>query len=91
MRRVCGWERAQEVPDETIFSRAFAEFAQSERPQRVHAALIARTQAERLVGHISRDATVIEAREKPQPKPSGAAAAPRYRRRKKGEPQDPSR
>jgi len=91
MRRVCGWERAQEVPDETIFSRAFAEFAQSELPQRVHAALIARTQAERLVGHISRDATAIEAREKPQPKPkpSGAAAPPRYRRRKKGEPKRP--
>jgi len=91
MRRVCGWERAQEVPDETIFSRAFAEFAQSELPQRVHAALIARTQAERLVGHISRDATAIEAREKPQPKPkpSGTAAPPRYRRRKKGEPKRP--
>ncbi len=85
LRRVCGWERAGEIPDETIFSRAFAEFAQSELPQRVHAALIARTQAPRLVGHISRDATAIEAREKPQPKPKVATPAPRYRRRKKGE------
>jgi len=88
MRRVCGWERAAEVPDETIFSRAFAEFAQSELPQRVHEALIVRTQAERLVGHISRDSTAIEARQKAQPKPMVAATrpAPRFRRRKKGEP-----
>lgn len=91
MRRMCGWETAAAVPDETIFSRAFAELARSEMPQRVHTALIARTQAERLVGHISRDATAIEAREKPQPKPKAAtpAPAPRYRRRKKGEPKRP--
>jgi hypothetical protein len=91
MRRVCGWEAAAAVPDETIFSRAFAEFAQSELPQRVHAALITRTQAERLVGHISRDATAIEVREKPEPKPAVAArpAAPRPPRRKRGEPKRP--
>ena len=91
MRRVCGWERAAEVPDETIFSRAFAGFAQSELPQRVHAALIARTQSERLVGHISRDATAIEAREKPQTKPTVAAVPPATRppRRKPGEPKRP--
>ncbi len=91
MRRVCGWETAAAVPDETIFSRAFAELARSEMPQRVHTALIARSQAERLVGHISRDSTAIEAREKAQPKPKVATppSAPRYRRRKKGEPKRP--
>jgi hypothetical protein len=31
----------------------------------VHEALIKRTHEQRLVGHISRDATAIEAREKP--------------------------
>jgi hypothetical protein len=69
LRRLCGWERASQVPDETVFSRAFAEFARSEFAQRVHAALIRRTQSQRLVGHILRDATAIEAREKPAPKP----------------------
>ncbi|MGH7486282.1 MAG: transposase [bacterium] len=90
MRRVCGWETAAAVPDETIFSRVFAEFAQSELPQRVHATLIARTQGDRLIGHISRDATAIEAREKPQPKPPAPAPpAPPPPRRKPGEPKRP--
>jgi hypothetical protein len=68
MRRLCGWEKASQVPDETIFSRAFAEFARSEFPQQVHAALISRTQSQRLVGHVLRDGTAIEACEKPVPK-----------------------
>jgi len=51
LRRVCGWEHNSEVPDESTFSRGFAEFAATELPQRVHAALIARTQKERLIGH----------------------------------------
>jgi hypothetical protein len=69
LRRLCGWERKSEIPHESQFSRAFAEFAASELPQRLHAALIESTQKERLIGHISRDSTEIEAREKPQPKP----------------------
>jgi hypothetical protein len=75
LRRLCGWETVAQVPDETVFSRAFADFAQSEFPQRVHAALIQRTQSERLIGHISRDSTAIEAREKAQPKPKIAQPA----------------
>jgi hypothetical protein len=75
LRRLCGWERASQVPDESVFSRAFAEFARSEFAQRVHAALIRRTQSPRLVGPILRDATSIEAREKPAPKPPKPAVA----------------
>lgn len=77
LRRLCGWERAAEVPEESVFSRAFSEFARNEFAQQVHTALIQRTQAGRLVGHILRDATAIEAREKPAPKPP---ATPRARR-----------
>ena len=55
LRRLCGWERPGQVPSESTFSRAFAEFAESELPSRVHEALIKTTHAERLVGHISRD------------------------------------
>jgi hypothetical protein len=65
LRRICGWESRREIPHESQFSRAFAEFAASELPQRLHAALIAETQQERLIGHISRDSTEIEGREKP--------------------------
>lgn len=82
LRRLCGWERASAVPDETVFSRAFARFAKSRWAERVHAALIERTQRARLIGHISRDATAIESREKPQPKASPAAAGPQPRYRK---------
>ena len=28
LRRICGWERRREMPSESVFSRAFAEFAQ---------------------------------------------------------------
>jgi hypothetical protein len=74
LRRLCGWEYPGQVPSEATFSRAFAEFAEGGMPARVHEALIKRTHAERLVGHISRDATAIEAREKPvkteRPEPS---------------------
>jgi len=69
LRRICGWESQREIPHESQFSRAFADFAASELPQRLHAALIAETQQERLIGHISRDSTEIEAREKPLRKP----------------------
>jgi hypothetical protein len=80
LRRLCGWETA--VPDESVFSRAFAEFAESQWAQRVHAVLIERTQGERLIGHISRDATAIAVPEKPQPKPKTATSGPEPRHRK---------
>ena len=40
LRRICGWERKRDVPDEWTFSRAFAEFSASRLPERVHAALV---------------------------------------------------
>lgn len=96
LRRICGWERQSEIPDESTFSRSFAEFAQAELPQRVHEALIAKTQKERLIGHISRDATAVEARERVAKKSSKAPPAKAAkqagepvkpkRRRKQGEP-----
>ena len=64
-RRLCGWTRRGEIPSEATFSRAFAEFAATELPQRLHQALIERFESNRLVGHLSRDATAIKAREKP--------------------------
>ena len=82
LRRLCGWESAAQVPDESVFSRAFAELASQEFGQRVHAALIERTQSERLVGHVIRDSTAIPAREKPQPKPQ--QETPKVRRRHAG-------
>ena len=65
LRRICGFTCARNVPAESTFSRAFAEFAQCQLPALVHEALIKETLTNKLVGHISRDATAIEAREKP--------------------------
>jgi hypothetical protein len=90
LRRICGWETAGQVPDETVFSRAFAQFARSEFPQQVHAALVEKTQRQRLIGHISRDATAIEGREKPAPKLKAEPAPVTLKpRRKAGEPKRP--
>jgi len=68
LRRICGWESKRAVPSESVFSRAFAEFAATQLTQRVHEALIRKTHEDRLVGHLSRDSTAIEAREKPAKK-----------------------
>jgi hypothetical protein len=81
LRRLCGWQRRTAVPSEATFSRAFGEFAECGLPARVHEALIERTLADRLVGHISRDATAIEAREKPV-----KVAPPEPAKRKRGRP-----
>ena len=86
LRRLCGWEKAGEIPSEATFSRAFAEFAKGELPQQIHAALIKEKLGGKLVGHLSTDATAIEAREqaaaKPKPEPQAKA---RRGRPKKGE------
>jgi hypothetical protein len=63
LRLICGWKRGEALPHESTFSRAFAEFAQMELAQFVHQALIEESQKGRLIGHIARDATAIEARE----------------------------
>jgi len=92
LRRICGWESVRRVPDESVFSRAFADFAETELAQQVHAALIVKTQAERLIGHVSRDSTAIAVRERPVKPPETAeesrekaarAKAPRKPRRSK--------
>ncbi len=72
LRRLCGWETLGDVPSESTFSRAFDAFAGSELPRRILAAVAGEHFEGRLVGHISRDATAIEAREKPDsPKEEG--------------------
>jgi len=90
LRRICGFERRAEVPTESTFSRAFAEFAKCRLPEKVHAALIAKHESERLVGHISRDSTEIVGREKPAHKTPAAPKAKHKRGRpKKGEIREP--
>jgi len=63
LRSLCGWKHVRQLPHESTFSRAFAEFAQMQLPQFVHEALIRETQKDRIIGHIARDSTAIEVRE----------------------------
>jgi len=63
LRRLCGWETLGEIPCEATFSRAFAAFAQDELPQSIHQAMLKTHYADKIAGHISRDATAIHARE----------------------------
>jgi hypothetical protein len=81
LRCLCGWNTARQIPHESTFSRAFAEFAETELPQRLHEALIAETQKGRLIGHIARDSTAIEARER---YPENAPPKPARKRYKRG-------
>src|SRR3972149_5732577 len=60
LRRICGWEQKCGIPSESTFSRAFAEFSESQLPALVHQAMISENLSEDIVGHISRDATEIE-------------------------------
>jgi hypothetical protein len=75
LRRICGWEQKGGIPSESTFSRAFAEFSESQLPACVHQAMISENLSEDIVGHISRDATEIEVREKPQKETKAEAEA----------------
>ena len=82
LRSLCGWPERSKVPSEATFSRAFKEFSEAALPTRIHAALIKKGYQAHLVGHISRDSTAIEAREKPVPKKK----SPPPKKRKRGRP-----
>ena len=85
LRRICGWERRRQVPSEATFSRAFATFAAAGLPDTIHAALVRNGFADRLVGHVARDATAIEGREKPPPPAAKPPRRDQPGRPKKGE------
>ena len=96
LRRLCGWDTAQQIPTEATFSRAFAEFAAAGLPGKIHAALIRNTQQDRVIEHIARDSTAIEARQrlpadrdkkrlpKPSPFPKYKTRTGLHQRRKRG-------
>lgn len=65
LRRLIGWERKADIPSESTFSRAFHEFSEDKVLELIHEHLIKTTYKDRIIGHVSRDSTAIEAREKP--------------------------
>lgn len=97
MRRICGWERVNELPSESTFSRVFAEFAKESLANKLQDKFIEQCYSKHIIGHISRDSTAIKGREKAayKAKVIDQAKKPKKRGRpKKGEepaPKDPSR
>jgi len=86
LRRICGWEKKSDIPSQSTFSRAFAEFAETKLAERIHQGLVNKHLGEQLAGHISRDSTAIIGREKPEKKPAIEKEKPKKRGRpKKGE------
>jgi hypothetical protein len=68
LRRICGFPMYKKLPSGSTFSRVFEEFARTGVAARAHEALIKEALRDKLICHLSRDATAIEARERPQPK-----------------------
>lgn len=81
LRRLCGWESKGEIPSESTFSRAFEEFSRGGLGQKIHEAMVRQYAGPKLAGHVSRDATQIDAREKPLRKePKSPESKPKCKR-----------
>jgi hypothetical protein len=65
MRLICGFVRRNDIPSESTFSRAFAEFTKHKLGTIVHDALVNEHLRPELLGHISRDSTAVVGHEKP--------------------------
>ena len=86
LRMICGWERYNQVPSSSTFSRTFDMFSRLRLPEVVHEILVMRMYKNEVVGHLSRDSTDIPAREKSKKKSEKKRAFPiRGGPRKKGE------
>ena len=86
LRRICGWENIIQLPSESTFSRAFAEFSATALPEQVHAALIQNTVGNAVILHNSRDSTAIEAREKPKSSTQQGPEENQIKTKKRGRP-----
>ena len=69
MRQICGWSSKYDIPSESTFSRAFAEFAETSLATRAHELFIKAHHSTSRFHHVLRDSTPIEAREKSIKKP----------------------
>jgi hypothetical protein len=85
LRMICGFVRKNDIPSESTFSRAFAEFARTDLGGKVHDALVNEHLSDQLIGHIARDATAIKGNEKPVKKERKEKAPEKRGRPKKGE------
>jgi hypothetical protein len=85
LRMICGFLRRNDIPSESTFSRAFAEFARDDLGRKAHDALVKEHLSDQLIGHIARDATAIRGNEKPVKEEKKEKAPKKRGRPKKGE------
>ena len=85
LRMICGFVRNSDIPSESTFSRAFAEFAQGDLGTKVHNALVKEHLSDEIIGHIGRDATAIKGNEKPVKSVKKEKVPKKRGRPKKGE------
>ncbi|MGK2908144.1 MAG: transposase, partial [Desulfuromonadales bacterium] len=90
LRIICGFSKRQEVPSESTFSRAFAEYARAGLGAVVHDALVKEHLGTELIGHISRDSTALAGREKPAKKVKPPKMPKKRGRPAKGEVRPPA-
>jgi hypothetical protein len=90
LRIICGFSKRSEVPSESTFSRAFAEYAAAGLGTVVHDALVKEHLGTELIGHISRDSTAITGREKPAKKVRAPKVAKKKGRPAQGEVRPPA-
>jgi hypothetical protein len=64
LRIICGWDCIAAVPDKSKFSRVFKEFSSYALPDKAHQALIKDIYKDKILGHVVKDSTPLEAREK---------------------------
>jgi len=84
-----GFVSWQDVPSESTFSRAFAEYAKANLGTQVHDALVKEHLGAEIIGHVSRDSTAITGREKPAKKIKAVKVQKKRGRPPKGEKRPP--
>lgn len=90
LRMICGFNKRHEVPSESTFSRAFAEYAKAGLGILVHDTLVTEHLGTELIGHISRDSTALAGREKPAKKVKSPKVKKKRGRPAKGEVRQPA-
>jgi Transposase DDE domain/Transposase domain (DUF772) len=90
LRRICGFSMCKRLPSESTFSRAFDDFSKQHLAQQWHREFIKTQLGDELIGHISRDGTAIEAREKPVAVEKKAAQPKKRGRPQSGEVREPA-
>lgn len=83
MRRICGWDRACDVPSESTFSRIFTRLSETNELEQLHKQLVKDEYRDHIICHVAIDSSAIDNREKPVTRVKSEA---KPRRKKRGRP-----